>query len=548
MSGRPRVSAIVVSFNREEDLRLSLEALSATGYPDLEIIVVDNASKDGAAEVAAAHPGVRLLRNERNLGFAEANNQGLELATGDYIALINNDAVVEPSYFDDLVAFMETHPRAAAAGGKAYFWDEDHPVGRKENRYYSYTLVDPDTGWNQGHADTPDEVREVATLSGCAVMVRRAAIEDVGAPFLEPLFFTYYEETDFFARAIRRGWKLYYTGTPAVWHRVRASTAAFPYHYHFHMERNRLLYAWRNFEAAELESLERALRREIRRKLVFNFPKWMFSRKVERRAKRDAWRWYLRHRPLLAEHRALAAGGDIPYNRAVRTLQAGGEDYYGHDRPEVAGLVPDTARFIVDIGCGAGRLGASVKARLPQAQVRGLELVPEQAERARALLDEVQAGVAENLMPAHWPTPDCLIFADVLEHLADPWTTLKAWVERLDSGGTVVLSLPNVGHHSVVSGLLKGRWEYQDAGILDRTHLRFFTRASALELARQAGLEVERTGRVIEAPMKGSLHRKLHRWAGRRAAAEPISGQRGRLRRLALDLCTVQFLIVARKA
>ena len=159
----PLVSVIVVSYNRAEDLRLCLSGIFRTGYPSLEVIVVDNASIDTALHTAGSFSGVTLIRNEGNAGFAEGNNQGLALAHGKYIALINNDAVVAPDYFCEMVAFLESRPDCAAAGGKAYFWDGTHPVGDRRNPYYSYTLVDANTGRNPAFTDTPDNVQEVAS-------------------------------------------------------------------------------------------------------------------------------------------------------------------------------------------------------------------------------------------------------------------------------------------------------------------------------------------------------------------------------------------------
>lgn len=225
------------------------------------------------------------------------------------------------------------------------------------------------------------------------------------------------------------------------------------------------------------------------------------------------------------------SGGDPP------------EDYYTHARPEVMALVPRSCRTIVDVGCGGGGLGRGLKAREPGVQVRGVELMPKAAEQARAYLDDVVQATAERPMPAHWPRPDCLIFADVLEHLVDPWAVLAAWAATLKSGGTVVLSLPNVGHHSVLNDLVAGRWDYVEAGVLDRTHLRFFTRASAIALARDAGLEVLEVRRVIDAPFRGIRRNLIRQWGKSKARREPLSGHAPGLRRFMLNYCTYQFLL-----
>lgn len=536
----PRVSVLIVSFNRADDLRLVLQQLSAgTRAPD-EIIVVDNASKDDAADVAEAH-GCTVVRNAENVGFAAANNQALALATGDYVALLNNDAVPHHRWLETLVEVAEETPGAAAVGGKMYFWDDHHPVLSERNPSFGDSVVDARTGHVTARVDVPDDRRFVGTLSGCALLVRRAAIDAIGHPFLEPLFFTYYEETDFCARALRAGWSLVYDGRAAVWHRVRASTAAYPYHYFHHMARNRVLFAFRNFDAAPLEA-------------VWRQAMWRFAEDVaqpwkkddETRARRDAGRWLRDNRAVLEAHRRATWGTGASYQEALQKLAAP-TGYFDHPRPEVAALVPAEARNVVDVGCGGGALGASLKRARPGIAVRGVEPTDRAAGRARKLLDDVMVGRAEDEPPASWPRPDCVIFADVLEHLVDPWAALRCWHERLAPGGHLVVSLPNVQHASILDGLVRGEFNYEDAGILDRTHLRFFTAKSARELLEGAGFEIELTERVVSVPRAQKLSTKLVRGL-ERIGGRPGTAPRGlRLLARTADFGAVQILVRARK-
>lgn len=537
-----RISVVIISYNRCDDLRLVLESVRASQYPNLEVVVVDNASKDGSVEVASGFPGVKVIRNSENLGFAEANNQALGVATGAYIALVNNDAVLSPEWLHRLSGFLDEHPEVAAVGGKAYLWDEQNPLWNRNNRYYSHTLVDPRTGVTHATMDTPDDALEVATLSGCAVMIRRSAIDSVGGPFLDPLFFTYYEETDFFARCIRGGWRIYYLGEAAVWHRVRASTEKMPYHYFFHMERNRILYVFKNFEEAEFRRSRKRLYRTLMGKALGHVFRLFRHKSVEARGKWDAWMWCFRNRRRMSKLREEQGLTGSSYNTMVREIQAQG-GYYGHSRPEVVKHVPEGTRVMIDIGCGSGALGKAVKQKLGDVQVFGVEISARAVAMAKQVLDGVRQGGAEEVVTDIWPDADCLVFADVLEHLVDPWSVLAGWVQRLPAGGTVILSLPNVTHGSVLRGLIRGRWTYMNAGILDRTHLRFFTRSSAILLLQGAGLELQRIERVIEAPFPGSLGRKWARWARWAQSREPLLGSTG-LSRFLLDAGTVQFILV----
>jgi GT2 family glycosyltransferase/tetratricopeptide (TPR) repeat protein/SAM-dependent methyltransferase len=165
--------------------------------------------------------------------------------------------------------------------------------------------------------------------------------------------------------------------------------------------------------------------------------------------------------------------------------------YFEFDRPELLALVPPTARDILDVGCGAGRFGATLKARQP-CRVTGLELDPAAASAARSRLDAVHEGDLETLTPPFAEAAfDAIVCGDVLEHLREPLAFLRRSRIWLRPGGTLVASVPNVRHHTVVRSLLSGNWTYEPAGLLDRTHLRFFTRRETEKLFHRAGFAVE---------------------------------------------------------
>jgi SAM-dependent methyltransferase len=164
---------------------------------------------------------------------------------------------------------------------------------------------------------------------------------------------------------------------------------------------------------------------------------------------------------------------------------------YETTRPEVQAVVPRDARRILDLGCASGALGAALKER-QGAEVVGVELLEEYARDAQEVLDHVicsdVAGALES--PADLGRFDCIIAADVLEHLVDPWAALANAVEILEPGGTVVVSLPNVQYLKTFLTLARGTWPRDDAGLFDRTHLRWFTVRDARRLLEGAGLDV----------------------------------------------------------
>ncbi|MGH7223869.1 MAG: class I SAM-dependent methyltransferase [Gemmataceae bacterium] len=181
--------------------------------------------------------------------------------------------------------------------------------------------------------------------------------------------------------------------------------------------------------------------------------------------------------------------------RSGAAVQASGRPayYYDQARPEVAALVPPKCRRVLEVGCAGGELGRLLRAR--GHHVSGIELVPEMAERARYWLDRVvTADVEREGFPFPPASFDAVVFADVLEHLLDPWRVLREAVEMLAEDGVVVASIPNVQNLDVLRRLLRGRWDYRERGILDFGHLRFFTLHSIRTLFAQAGLTLEHIG------------------------------------------------------
>jgi 2-polyprenyl-3-methyl-5-hydroxy-6-metoxy-1,4-benzoquinol methylase len=129
----------------------------------------------------------------------------------------------------------------------------------------------------------------------------------------------------------------------------------------------------------------------------------------------------------------------------------------------------------------------------------GVELVESAAQEARKSVDDVRVGDIEKQDFGFAPsTFDAILCLDVLEHLVDPWTVVHGLARQLRPGGVLVASIPNVRNIRVVAPLmLFGSWRYMDQGQLDRTHLRFFTRASAIELIASGQLDVDRVDAVI---------------------------------------------------
>jgi SAM-dependent methyltransferase len=173
--------------------------------------------------------------------------------------------------------------------------------------------------------------------------------------------------------------------------------------------------------------------------------------------------------------------------------------YYSNVNPELLAAVPVSATHVLELGSGTGALGVAWKRRNPRGLWLGIEFVADAARSAQDVLDDVLCADIETLDDAaldafleRRPAPGVLVFGDVLEHLRDPLAVLRRLVDRLAPGGTVAACIPNIGHWSAVASLMAGEWSYTDSGLLDRTHLRFFTQRSARALLEEAGLAVRK--------------------------------------------------------
>ena len=168
--------------------------------------------------------------------------------------------------------------------------------------------------------------------------------------------------------------------------------------------------------------------------------------------------------------------------------------YYTADRRDLVDFLRLHGHFgtVLDIGCASGRLGQQLLQTGLAERCDGIEPNAEAASQAADQLHRIWVADLEAVTgQVPWTDYDLLIMADVLEHLIDPWRVLAELHRRVRPGARLLLSVPNVRHKSVVLPLLfRGRFDYADAGILDRTHLHFFTRSSLLDAVGRAGWRV----------------------------------------------------------
>lgn len=244
----PKLGIVIVNWNTCDHLRRCLASVrKSQGATDFEVVVVDNASKDGSAEmVRGEYPQVALIANEANRGYPAANNQGLRIlgyengrsSAPDYALLLNPDTILPPDALVRTMAFLESHPEAGAVGPRLYLEDGSLDLACRRSfptpdvaipRMLGLAKLFPDSSrfarYNLTFLDEYETV-EVDSVVGAFMMVRREAIEQVG--LLDEAFFMYGEDLDWARRIKAAGWKVYYYPEVEVLHVKRAASRQSP--------------------------------------------------------------------------------------------------------------------------------------------------------------------------------------------------------------------------------------------------------------------------------------------------------------------------------
>lgn len=179
-------------------------------------------------------------------------------------------------------------------------------------------------------------------------------------------------------------------------------------------------------------------------------------------------------------------------NAELKQIYDKNPGYYAGARTDILPFVPPNAKSILDVGCGEGNFGALLKAQ-GNRRVWGTDIDEDSIGQAKLKLDHAIAGnISEQLSLLEDRFFDTIFFNDVLEHLIDPYTLLSKIKTKLTPSGQVIACIPNVRYFRVLNKLLLRRdFEYDESGVMDKTHLRFFTYKSMVRLFQEAGYKVE---------------------------------------------------------
>lgn len=296
---RTDLSVVVVSWNVRDLLRRCLLSIIASSQARLsaQVIVVDNGSTDGSAQmVRREFPDIHLIANTENRGFPAANNQGLAVARGRYILLLNPDTEVIGDALSEMVAFADAHSGVGVVGPQLV--NADGSVQPSRRRFPTLATALFESTWLQPYAprrllaryyvlDRPDdEIQEVDWVTGAALMARREAVEEVGP--LDEGFFMYSEELDWCRRFRETGWRVVYLPTARIVHCVGKSSEQVLPARHIHFQTSKVRYFRKYYGPATAEVLRLFLLANYLWQIGLEGSKWLLGHKRPLRAERIA--------------------------------------------------------------------------------------------------------------------------------------------------------------------------------------------------------------------------------------------------------------------
>ena len=238
----PHVVTVILNMNRREDTLACLASLKQSTYENHTVIVLDIASTDGSVEaINSCFPSVRIVQLVENRGYAGNNNVGIKtaLAQGaDWVFVLNEDTILAPDCLSHLVDVGESDPRIGIVGPMVYHYDEPDVIQSAGGRL-DHHWVTSHIGQNEVDHGQFSRPHNVDWISGCAILVRRGVIEQIG--MLDEWFFCYWEETDWCLRARKEGWYIVHVPQAKLWHKgVQCDYRPSPY-VTYYSTRNRFL-------------------------------------------------------------------------------------------------------------------------------------------------------------------------------------------------------------------------------------------------------------------------------------------------------------------
>lgn len=248
----PKVSVIIVNYNGDRWIEVCLTSLLKQTYKNFEIIIVDNGSTDSSlSKINKYCPRVKMITNKSNLGFAEGNNIGYGSSSGKYILLLNNDTEVEENFIKNFVDVFREKPEAGIAQSKIILMKDKKSIDSCGSFWTDTTFMYYVGNGKNKNVDYYNKPFKVFSVKGASMLIKREVVEKIG--LFDPVFWNYYEETDFCHRAWLAGYESWYWPLATCYHAQGGTSLTFPNdQIQYNNFKNKLLSFLKNFECTTL--------------------------------------------------------------------------------------------------------------------------------------------------------------------------------------------------------------------------------------------------------------------------------------------------------
>ncbi|HCW53414.1 MAG TPA: group 2 glycosyl transferase [Clostridium sp.] len=407
-------SIIILTYNNLDYTKLCVDSIRKyNGSEDCEIIIIDNASKDGTAQWLKQQKDIKYIINDENNGFPAGCNQGIEIAEKDHdIFLLNNDTVIMPNSIFNLRMGLYSDSEIGATGAVSNNVSYYQQISEQYDEFDGYMKFAL-----KNNITNSLMYEQRVKLVGFAMFIKRKVLNRVGA--LDERFTPgNFEDDDLSLRIIREGYKLVLCKDSYIHHFGSVSFKEKPQQY------NELL---------------RVNSKKFKEK-------WGFSSQYSMNIRKD-----------------MVNQINVEKDRKIKVLE---------------------------VGCGLGATLLNIKSNYRNSEVYGIEINKNLVKGVEKSLN-IECGNIET-MELNYEDEffDYIILGDVLEHFINPKEVLIKLSKYLKRDGYILASIPNIMHFSVIRDLLAGYWTYQDSGILDKTHLRFFTKSEIIRLIEECGYDL----------------------------------------------------------
>lgn len=251
MKNEKLISIIIVNYSGKKFLKDCFNSLKNINYNNFEVIMVDNGSTDDSVKyVKSSFPWVRVIQNEKNLGFAQGNNIGIKASRGEYILFLNNDTIVEPDFLIELVKIIESNPSIGVCQSKLLLMDDKNMLDSVGSFLTQWGFISFEGVYERDNGQY-DKYREVFSVKGVSMIVRRKVLEEVG--IFDSDFFAYFEESDLCWRAWLGGYKVAFVPWSIVYHKFGGTSTdlGLPFVY-YHSYKNRICSLIKNLNMKNL--------------------------------------------------------------------------------------------------------------------------------------------------------------------------------------------------------------------------------------------------------------------------------------------------------